>query len=145
MNLIWLLLSAGARVPAARADAPNFIRGPESGRPVAPSYGKWNFTEPLRVCYVSLLDFSSRCNGSPNATWEGALQPVGAVPREGWCSPGEDFCGYDVDVWECASSVQRSLFSTRSFVCFSTPGSGHAPLQSPRACCLHQHMLCHTV
>jgi hypothetical protein len=58
------------------------------------------FEKPLRVCYVSLVEFSSRCNGSPDPEWEMLEQPNGPVPRGGWCQNG-NYCGYDVKVWEC--------------------------------------------
>jgi hypothetical protein len=61
---------------------------------------RWMFEKPLRVCYVSLVEFSSRCNGSPDPEWEMLEQPNGPVPRGGWCQNG-DYCGYDVKVWEC--------------------------------------------
>lgn len=67
---------------------------------------QWSFPEPLRVCFASLADFSVRCNGSPEPQWEDAEQPKGSVPVGGWCQDtGEDFCGYDVEVWRCAPLV----------------------------------------
>ena len=67
---------------------------------------QWSFPEPLRVCFVSLVEFSVRCNGSPDPALEQPEYPAGIVPRGGWCQgTGEDFCGYDVEVWRCASLV----------------------------------------
>jgi hypothetical protein len=69
----------------------------------------WNFTGPLRVCTASMQDFGARCNGAPDPSLEGQVQPVGPVPPKGWCPVGENFCGYDVAVFECAAPSTLAL------------------------------------
>lgn len=87
-------------VASARADTQNVNAAVYGYAPaVKPDIRRaWTFQQPLRVCFVSLLDFSGRCNGSPEPEWESSVQPEG-----GWCENGQDFCGYDVDVWRCAA------------------------------------------
>jgi hypothetical protein len=75
---------------------------------------RWVFEEPLRVCYVSLVTFNGRCNGSPESQWEELEDP--AVPKGGWCGNGTDYCGYDVDVWECAP---QTLMLSNTFWVFA--------------------------
>lgn len=64
---------------------------------------QWDFKKPIKVCTTSIEDFGSRCNGSPVDAWESADAPPG-----GWCSPGVNFCGYDVDIWRCGSRYAKS-------------------------------------
>eukprot|EP00892_Ulva_mutabilis_P009354 jgi/Ulvmu1/6791/UM030_0129.1 len=63
----------------------------------------YNITRPLRICTASIQDFGARCNGSPTAEFEHEEVPYGPVPSGGWCASGEDFCGYDIDVWRLCS------------------------------------------
>lgn len=60
---------------------------------------QYNITSPLRICTASIQDFGARCNGAPTPEFEDPTEPEGPVPAMGWCTPGQDFCGYDVDVW----------------------------------------------
>jgi hypothetical protein len=62
----------------------------------------WNISKPVQVCTSSIQDFGARCNGNAGVPlFEKDVVPLGPVPVAGWCQAGEDFCGYDVDVWRC--------------------------------------------
>ena len=83
---------------------------PRSAAPASSTHNRmllqarnWNFTAPLRICTASIQDFGARCNGAPDPSLDDAPQPIGPVPTQGWCPAGENFCGYDVAVFECAS------------------------------------------
>lgn len=71
----------------------------------AQSLAKYNLTRPLRICTASIQDFGARCNGAPDAAFEHNEAPNGPVPAGGWCAAGEDFCGYDIDVWRYAHYI----------------------------------------
>jgi hypothetical protein len=100
---------------------------------------RWMFEEPLRVCYVSLVTFSVRCNGSPEPKWEDREKPHGPVPEGGWCGKGINYCGYDVDVWECVSQIialfvyfQRCLHVFCEKPCAAEPGAVPANVRCGR-------------
>jgi hypothetical protein len=64
----------------------------------------WNISKPIKVCTASIQDFGARCNGNAGVRlFEDEAMPLGPVPVAGWCAAGDDFCGYDIDVWRCAS------------------------------------------
>lgn len=103
---------------------------------------EWDFGAPLRVCFVSLLDFSGRCNGSPIPNLEELEQPDGPVPRGGWCQDkgGGDFCGYDVDVWRSVTPFSHMIrfHAIWDFLASAalTSGLAHQPQRSCWPLCL---------
>ena len=67
----------------------------------------WNISQPLRICTSSIQDFGARCNGNAGVPlFEKETAPLGPVPAGGWCAAGEDFCGFDIDVWRCGAPLQ---------------------------------------
>lgn len=82
-------------------------------------------THPLRVCTASVQDFGARCNGAIDPAFEGAQQPSGEVPSQGWCSGIVDFCGYDIDIFNAVARA-LGLKEGRHFVriCMGEEGFG---------------------
>lgn len=144
--LLFWVLQAGMQLALAdvgevpETQAPDRISTPirEMGiSMVAPGLRQdWTFPQPLRVCFTSLLDFSGRCNGAPTPEFEARPNSgEGSPPSNGWCSNGEDFCGYDVQVWQCAPA---SFFprSAQMLSCIYTL-IGKPMYYLLPACCLH--------
>eukprot|EP00892_Ulva_mutabilis_P006137 jgi/Ulvmu1/3896/UM018_0117.1 len=81
----------------------------------AQALDKYDIGRPLTVCTASIQNFGARCNGSPAPEFQHEREPIGPVPENGWCAAGEDFCGYDVDVWSNVAE-RMGLKETKDYV-----------------------------
>lgn len=92
-----------SRIPASFVLA-FALSGPSSAQVVddAGLAKAWNISKPLHICTASIQDFGARCNGNAGVPlFDQEVFPIGSVPAQGWCAAGENFCGYDIDVWRC--------------------------------------------
>jgi hypothetical protein len=64
---------------------------------------QWSFDRALVVCTASINSITARCNGGQ------FVDEVDSIPSAGWCPSGEDFCGYEVELFQYATACGNWL------------------------------------